>query len=507
LIFPNSTSLGRRLITTLIATSIGYWLVVVGIMVSHSIDEAYELFDNHLAQTALALLRVTDPDETDPVGIPKFSESPDIKEIFGDWHDFGKRLQQATVRSGDADTVAAGVAPGTVVLHALYDEYERRLRYQIWNGTGHLLLRSANAPDAAMADRDGFSESTDEHGVIWRHFGVWDQHHSFRVLVAEAHSVRNTLLRNIVLDLAKPMVLGLPVLMFLLWYAINRGLNPLRQLAGDISSKEVANLTPLEPGDSPEEVRPMVHALNDLLFSVNRALENERCFTANAAHELRTPLAAIQAHLAMARAATTEADRNHSLGQLQRGLDRSIRLVGQLLTLARLDPEQALPEADSVDVARLLEDVCAELAPLALQREQTLELAPDPDLPKVHGNAGLLAMLMANLVDNAIRYTPNGGHIRVAARAVAGGTAMEVTDDGPGIPVEQRQRVFERFCRLADQSKPGTGLGLTICRRIAQLHAAHIELADGPDGKGLSVRVTLMPATAIAPVAEKGRAP
>jgi two-component system, OmpR family, sensor histidine kinase QseC len=476
---------------TLIAASIGYWAVVVGIMVNHSVGEAYELFDSHLAQTALALLRVTDPDETDPVGIPKRSESPDIGEIFGEWHDFHQRLGQAGISTGVAASPPIDLSAEAESLHTLYDEYERLLRYQIWSGDGQLLLRSANAPTTAMADREGFSESTDSDGINWRHFGIWDQHRSFRVLVSEAHSVRNTLLRNIVLDLARPMVLGLPVLMFLLWYAIRRGLNPLRVVTEEIARKKVENLTPLDVGNSPEEIRPMALALNNLLHSVSRALENERCFTANAAHELRTPLAAIQAHLVAARGAASEGDREHSLDQLQRGLDRGIRLVGQLLTLARLDPEQALPDVEPVDAAHVIEAVCAELAPLALQRNQTLELTAESGLPQLPGNSGLLAMLFANLIDNAIRYTPDGGHIRIKVRAERSGLCIEVTDDGPGIPVSERERVFERFCRLADQTKPGTGLGLTICRRVAQLHNANVELADGQDGRGLTVRVLL----------------
>jgi signal transduction histidine kinase len=128
---------------------------------------------------------------------------------------------------------------------------------------------------------------------------------------------------------------------------------------------------------------------------------------------------------------------------------------------------------------------------LALQRSQTLELVVEPGLPSLPGNGGMLSMLFANLIDNAIRYTPNAGHIWVNVRGEQGGVFVEVADDGPGIPVAQRARVFERFCRLADQTKPGTGLGLTISRRIAELHHARVELADGPAGKGLTVRVSL----------------
>ena len=485
----NRSSLSRRLMATLIAASLGYWAVVVGIMIDDSINEAYELFDSHLAQTALALLRVSDPDDGDRVHMPAHTESPRMREIFSDWPHLSQRLQ-ASRSETPANQANATANPDLDQnsLHTLYDEYERRLRYQIWDGDGQLLLRSANAPSVAMTDRDGFSETRDANGTAWRLYGVWDQHHSFRILVAEALDTRNNLLRNIALDLVKPMVLGLPVLMFLLWYSIQRGLNPLRSLAREISSKRASSLTPIDAGSSPEEIRPMVEALNGLLHSVSRAMENERCFTANAAHELRTPLAAIQAHLVAARAANGPGEREQSLDQLQRGLERSIRLVGQLLTLARLDPEQALPDAEPLDIRELLESACAEIAPLALARNQMMELTVAGDMAPITGNGSMLAMLFANIIDNAIRYTPEGGHIAVNAYQESG-LCVDVTDDGPGIPATERGRVFERFCRLADQSKPGTGLGLTICRRIAELHGASIELVDGPGGKGLTVRL------------------
>jgi signal transduction histidine kinase len=166
-----------------------------------------------------------------------------------------------------------------------------------------------------------------------------------------------------------------------------------------------------------------------------------------------------------------------------------IRLVGQLLTLASLDPEQALPDAEPLNVRELLESVCAEIAPLALGREQVMELTAAGDLAPLTGNGSMLAMLFANVIDNAIRYTPNGGHVAINAYQRHSGLCVDVTDDGPGIPVADRERVFERFCRLAEQNKPGTGLGLTICRRIAELHGARIELVDGAGGKGLTVRL------------------
>jgi two-component system sensor histidine kinase QseC len=297
------------------------------------------------------------------------------------------------------------------------------------------------------------------------------------------------LVRRIALHLASPLALGLPVLIVLLWFSISRGLNPVGVLTREIASRKPDNLKPLDAGSAPGEVRPMVLALNELLQRVTHTLEGERRFTANAAHELRTPLAAIQAQLHVAGKADSETERQQAMQQLKRGVERSIRLVGQLLTLARLDPEQALPDAHLVNFGNIAEAVCAELAPLTLQRGQTLELLIEPDLPSLSGNADMLSMLLSNLVDNAIRYTPRGGHIDVALSHYLFGLVLEVSDDGPGIPVSQRDKVFERFYRIASQDQPGTGLGLAICQRIAELHHARVTLTDGPRGRGVTVSV------------------
>ena len=490
-------SLSQRLLVTLLVASFAYWGVIAWFTIRDSIDEVYELFDVHLAQTALALLRVTDPDDNDPLAIPVSVEAPALGEIFRQWPELPERLAARSPLPENPAGQSAPAAPvitgsiGKGSIHSLHEEYEKRLRYQVWSGEGRLLLRSANAPDKVLTERDGFSETTDGDGQIWRHYGVWDKHHDFRILVAEAHDLRNRLVRNIALHLVSPLVLGLPVLIFLLWFSISRGLDPLSILKREIESRKPENLTPLNAGSAPGEVRPMVLALNDLLRRMTDTLENERRFTSNAAHELRTPLAAIQAHLHAARAAEGEDERLRAMNQLQRGVERGIRLVGQLLTLARLDPEQALPDIQSMNLGEMAETVCAQLAPLALQRDQAMELRVEPKLPPLTGNADMLSMLLGNLVDNAIRYTPRGGHIDVEVRRDEAGVLMAVSDDGPGIPAPQRERVFERFYRIAGQDQPGTGLGLAICQRIAELHNARITLSAGPDDRGLVAGVLL----------------
>ncbi|MGI9134267.1 MAG: ATP-binding protein, partial [Rhodoferax sp.] len=273
-------------------------------------------------------------------------------------------------------------------------------------------------------------------------------------------------------------------LLILLWLSVGRGLFPLGVLTRQLAARAPDTLAPLEVAQAPAEVRPMVSALNDLMGRMAQTLERERRFTADAAHELRTPLAAIKALLYVARMAEGVQDRRTAMDQLQRGVERAIRLVGQMLALARLDPQQALPDALAVDLATVAQAVCAELAPLALSRKQTLEMQVAPPLPPLLGNADMLFMLLSNLIDNAIRYTQEGGQIRVELQNQDNGLQIKIIDNGPGIAVAQRERVFDRFFRIAGQNQPGTGLGLTICKRIAELHQASIRVTDGAGGLG-----------------------
>jgi two-component system sensor histidine kinase QseC len=285
----------------------------------------------------------------------------------------------------------------------------------------------------------------------------------------------------------------LPVLLLLIWLSIRRGLEPLGKLTHEIAARKPDDVLPLNAAEVPSEVRPLVDSLNALLGRIASSMEGERRFTANAAHELRTPLAAIQAQAYLVRNADSEPERQGAVAQLQRGIARAIRLVSQLLTMARLDPQHALPDRQPMDLREVAEAVCADLAPLALQRQQTLELQAEPDLPPLSGNADMVSMLVSNLVDNAQRYTQAGGHIRVGVASVAGAVCLRVEDDGPGIPPHLRERVFERFYRVAGPDQTGTGLGLAICQRIAELHAATIQLQSGAQGVGTVALVRFVP--------------
>jgi two-component system sensor histidine kinase QseC len=414
-----------------------------------------------------------------------------IEQIFLKWPDLPDRILPAT--NGESKPHASTPSFFPVVDDSVVAKnvaYGKGLRYQIWHSDGRLIFRSANAPVEPITQKLGFSDSPDVQGKDWRHYSIWDRAHTLRVVVSESTDMREQLLRGIAFSAISPVALGMPVLIILIWLSIKRGLRPLTQLSREIVSRKPDSLAYLDETTTPWELLPIVMALNDLLKRVTTMLEAERRFNDNAAHELRTPLAAIQAHLYAARQANNESERQLSLDQAQQGVGRGIRLVSQMLTLARLEPDQIMPNFVRLDLAEMVQNVCAELTPLALARDQTLELLADDDLPPLTGISDMLAMLLSNLLDNAIRYTRQGGHISVTVRLDGQSLVMTVTDDGPGIPPAQRERVFQRFYRLADQNVPGTGLGLAICRSIADLHHAHISLSDAPTGTGLSVHVT-----------------
>ena len=474
-------SLSQRLLVGLLVVTFAFWAVIAVLTVRDSIDDTYELFDAHLRQTAVALLSAVRLGEEPSKASAGKPDQPSLREIFASG--FGP--------AGGEQAPLASAWTDWLTLRALDLQYEKLLRYQIWAGDGRRLLRSANSPEDAMVARDGFSELADADGRIWRSFSFLDQRSGYRVQVSEAHDVRNRLVRDIALHVASPLVLGLPVLVFLLWFSVTRGLDPLGRLTQQIEERKPDNLLPLELPGVPKELRPVVESLNRLLGRVAGALDSERRLTANAAHELRTPLAAIQAHLHSVRCTNIPRECEGEMAQLHRSVERGIRLVGQLLALARLDPEQKLPNPEQVEVAGVAETVGAELAPLALHKQQTLQLHVEGALPNVPGNTDLLSALFANLIDNAIRYTPRGGHIVVDLRGEGSGVRVAVSDDGPGIPREQRLAVFERFYRLAGQDQPGSGLGLAIVRRVVDLHDASIEIGDGPGGRGVTVTVVL----------------
>ncbi len=439
-------SLRRRLLVVLLGGVAVCWLAALAWTSVDAHHEVDELFDAQLAQSAQVLLALGSHD------------ADDIKELEDD-----------------------------------LDRHQRKLMFQIWDRHGRLLLRSPNAPNTPLTDQDGFSDAGGPQGH-WRYFGQWSRqrHDPVRVLVAESHEVRDELIAHIVMRMLAPGIVGLILLGFWVWIAIRRGLLPLDTVTRQVGDCAPERLHAVVPESAPEEIRPLVEALNDLFLRVERAIDNERRFTADAAHELRTPLAALAAQIQVAARARNDAERNHALEFLTTGMARTSRLVDQLLTLARLEPELAAAPAVGVGLDSLAQEVCADHGPQALAKDIALELDAEP--VTIAADEDLLRILLRNLIDNAIRYTPAGGRVAVTV-AVAGAGAsgkarLTVSDSGPGIPPAERSRVFERFARLAGQETDGSGLGRSIVRRIAELHGATVTLDTGINGQGLAVVVT-----------------
>lgn len=375
-----------------------------------------------------------------------------------------------------------------------------RFLFQIRNSKGELLAHSPGRGITPLTVHDGFSEIEDAHGH-WRYYSQWDASQQYQVQIGEDHQWRDRLIRENLLKLLPPLLLLMPLLGFWLWHATNRGLQPLELLARKIEALRLSDF-PVSTTDSlaarwqpeapvPQEAVPLVTAIHQLLQQVEQALHLERRFTADAAHELRTPLAALRTQLQVAQRARDAAERDHALNHLQQGLGRTARLVEQMLLLARLDPERGLPDAAVVDLSSLAESVCAELGPTALEKQQELSLEAPAGL-RLQGQADWLHSLLRNLLENAIRYTPAGGQIVVALAQTPAiqEITLSVRDSGPGIPPSERQKVLQRFYRLnqSGDNSAGSGLGLSIVARIAQLHGASVVLATGPLG-GLRVTV------------------
>jgi signal transduction histidine kinase len=236
----------------------------------------------------------------------------------------------------------------------------------------------------------------------------------------------------------------------------------------------------------------LVGSLNDLLARLNRALEVQRQFVADAAHELRSPLTAVQLQLQLLKRADSAEERALALERLERGVQRSTRLVQQLMTLARQDPQEPEQADAPVDLDRLVREVAADLEPLAQRNGLTLMLDSRAPL-EIRGDQESLRVMLGNLIDNAVRYTPRGGTVTVRARAEGSDALLEVEDSGPGIPADQRDRVFDRFYRVPrqDASEEGSGLGLAIVKRVVDRHRGRISLDTGEAGSGLRVTIGL----------------
>ena len=364
---------------------------------------------------------------------------------------------------------------------------DHRVVVQIWDPSGGAIYSSDPTPPLALTRAPGFS--TIEHaGRKWRMFTAVAGPRTIQV--AEPTARRTELAANVALRILVPILASLPLLGALVWLLVGKGLAPLSRLARTIGGRSPTSLDPLPQTDLPEEVQPLVGALNGLLGRLETAFAAQRRFAADAAHELRTPLTALGLQIQLLEKARDENERAGAVDRLKHGVKRATRLVEQLLTLARLEPDSAEQPTERVALDALARTVVGDLAALAEAKPVALMIVRAEPVA-VRGTEEALRILASNVVDNAIRYTPAGGRIEVHVFKVGDRAVLEVADTGPGIAPEERQRVFDRFYRVTGTEVPGSGLGLAIVKEVASLHGATLELAEGLDGGGLTVRVAM----------------
>ena len=377
--------------------------------------------------------------------------------------------------------------------------YETKIAFQVRDASGRLLARSASAHEAPFAPLEAGFSTQPIAQWSWRVFSlrageVWIQ-------VAERDDVRDEMSSKLALAAVAPLAVGIPLLLILVSLLIRYGLAPLSALVRQVAARQPGSVEPLGLARTPAEIAPLVDALNGLLERVRAALERERRFTADAAHELRTPLAALKVHAQNAVRASSAGEREASLQRMLQGLERTVHLAEQMLAYSRA--ANSAQGGGSVALLALLGEAVEATRPLAQEHGATVNVAAASGLEAlaVRGERHQLLSLVTNLLDNAIRYGPPGGRVEVSLGRDGAGAVLSVADQGPGIPAGLRERVFESYYRIPGSGGAGSGLGLSIVKDTAEAHGARVEVHDGPGGRGTRIVVRFTVDERPAPVA------
>lgn len=439
-----STSIKSRLLVLVLGALLAVELVSGWTSYLRALHEADELLDTQLVQYAQIMLSLGRDGREDEVRLPEIQAHP----------------------------------------------YQNKLMFQIWDmrDAPRLMLRSPEAPHhwPDGVAHAGFSETVLD-GHAWRFFAVTaaDRH---LVLAAHDLHIHQELASQIALSNITPLFVAVPLLALLLLLAISHALEPLQALASDLARRAPARLDALPEVNLPTELTPPVRAMNQLFDRIRQTLEHERRFTSDAAHELRTPIAALRAQLQVAERTPDAQERQAAIAKALQGTGRMTHLVGQLLALARLEAESVERPEAAIDLGKLLAEVATGFVAQAAARDVTLQTAIAPGCV-VTGNRELLRVLLRNLVDNAVRYVPQAGTVRAALAPEGEMVVLSVDDNGPGVSPEARNLLGQRFHRFGAPGTEGVGLGLSIVQRVAQLHGAAVVFGDGLAGRGLGVSV------------------
>ena len=435
-----STSIRRRLLAYLSGGLLALWLATALASAAVALHEINEIADSQMSQLARSLMQVPQAAAGSTADLPPVGGAESSNNGFAIWDKHGTLL--------------------------LADRYGREIPFQTASGFHN--------------NRAAWQ------GSAWRYLYLHDEHSGRTVAVSQRLKERLSTLTNALWVQLTLTFLSLPLLLWLIARGIRRGLMPLDLLAGELAARNAQSLQPVSE-QVPAETLPLVQSLNALLARVAESLAREQRFTADAAHELRSPLAALKVQAEVLAMSSDEAEQQHHLGNIHESIDRANRLTEQLLTLARLDPMQALPDAQPIDWQRSAHQALQSVNLQAREKRVQLKLECACGFGQVFpplGNEVLLQLMLRNLLDNAIRYSPPNSHVTLTLAA----NGLSVCDEGPGIAAEHLPRIRERFYRPPGQSQQGSGLGLSIVERIADLHGLRLDLANA-DERGLCVHM------------------
>lgn len=429
-------------------------------------EELLNLFDNQLVQEGLTL----QAQHQALKNLPDFSDNPDSESTI-------------------LDIIVNPSYDNTQALPDYFLTHQLPRIFQIWSPEQTLLEKSGTAPGNPLTTFEAGLSSFNESDISsWRVFTLVDTDGFYYVLAEPAH-IRNMLVDNIALAQSVPMACLWLALLLIGGWCIRWSLQPLEKVSNEIASRHSDYLTPIDPQYVPLEARPMVNQINHLLARVEDSFAREKRFTADASHELRTPLAALQIQAQVAMDLTDPNARKDALRKMMLGVERCTHVIHQLGILAKIRPQEPLRDITEVDLGAIAVEVIAELAPSAVEKNIDIHLNKPKQKSLIQGNLTLIRIMMRNIIDNAIRYSEAGQPIAVSVIHKPDEFIFQVNDQGPGIPLELRERVFERFYRGLGHAATGSGLGLSIVEQITLLHHANIIL-DTAGGKGLSFNVS-----------------
>jgi two-component system sensor histidine kinase QseC len=433
-------SLQRRLLLYLLICAPVVWAVALLVSANRARHEVNELFDTQIIRLALQV------------------QATLVSAILP-----GQPLPKAQ-SAGEADL--------------------RDLAIAVWNRQGQLLLVDREGVQLPRhSDATGFVDMRLD-GRPWRVYYLQSQDGDWLVATGQRVGERDAVVRGLVASQLLPWLLVLPVLLLAMAWAIKRALQPVRMLTAELQGRGADDLRPVPVNHAPVELQPMLTAMNGLFTRIESTLERERRFTADAAHELRTPLAVLRAQWDVLKRASGDGERQQAAARLDAGMDRMDRLVTQMLALSRLEATEQLPSASALHWGPIVEQVMGDMLPLAERRRIELICEwPPPGTPALvlRGDAALMSVLLRNLLDNAVRYAPEGSAVVLRF----GAATLQVENDGPPLPAETQAHLGERFHRSDGQHESGSGLGVSIAQRIAALHGLSLCYAARADGRGV----------------------